>query len=352
MKTTDDYSIRRLNTLGFESSAEHFVEVSSESELKSFLQSRQKDLPLTVLGGGSNIVCLNRIPGYLLKPNLTGISLLEENEQSCLVEAMAAEHWDNFVAHCVSAGWFGLENLSLIPGTVGASPIQNIGAYGVELKDVFSGLTALDLETGEERIFDLEQCQFGYRDSVFKNALKGRYVITRVRFRLSKLDQPSIAYRDLQLKAEASSKPVTADNVRDLVIQIRTEKLPDPNKLGNAGSFFKNAQVSKEKWLELKAEFPELPGYPQETSTYKIASAWMIDQLGWKGYRSGSIGVHDKQALVLIHNPVGGSGKSNTTEASLATGRDLLALADKIMQSVKQRFGVELEIEPNIIGTD
>lgn len=351
MKVLEGYSLRHLNTLGFESTADKFVVVDSESQLKIFLKSRESNLPLLVLGGGSNIVCLRHIPGYVLQPELKGISLLEEDDQHCIVEAMAAEVWDDFVGRCVESGWYGLENLSLIPGTVGASPIQNIGAYGVELKEYFHGLTAIELQTGEEKTFDLQQCQFGYRDSIFKRELKNQYVITKVRFRLNKLDAPCLEYRDLQLKAAASSKPVNAAVVREWVIAIRSVKLPDPKVLGNAGSFFKNAVVSEKKWQDLKAEFPKLPGYPQQDSRYKLPSAWLIDQLGWKGYRTGAIGVHDKQALVLIHNPFE-VPDAPADGAEESTGRDLLDLADRIRNDVMARYGVELEIEPSVVGVE
>lgn len=332
-------SLRSMNTFGLEAKAALYFRIHRKEELSSLWKTNLLQLasPL-VLGGGSNIVFKNDYHGLVLHNCLPGREVVSEDPQSVRVRFGAGESWHDCVMFAVSHGWGGVENLSLIPGTIGAAPIQNIGAYGAELKDVFDSLEAFDLESGEVRIFDKDACAFGYRDSYFKREGKGRYCILSVVLKLSKQPVLNISYGDIQ--ATLSEMGIKHPGVKDVsaaVIQIRQSKLPDPKELGNCGSFFKNPMIPRAQYEALKASYPDLKSFPAEGDRVKIPAAWLIEQDGWKGKRIGNTGSHARQALVLVN--YGG-----------ATGEEVANLADRIAGSVMMRFGVALEREVNILG--
>jgi UDP-N-acetylmuramate dehydrogenase len=332
-----DQSLKPFNTFGMDVPARRFCELNSETQLREFLADealcRQ---PLLVLGGGSNILFTGTVSALVVKINLPGKEILSQDAGTALVRAAAGENWDEFVAWTLNQGLFGLENLSLIPGQVGSSPIQNIGAYGVEMKDSIKEVEVRYLADGRKEILQKEQCRFGYRDSIFKSELKGQVLIVSVTFRLSKSPELHLAYGAIsrELAEMGILQPKPAD-VRDAVCRIRRSKLPDPAVLGNAGSFFKNPTVSEEIHKALVAKYDHLPAYPQADGSFKLAAGWLIEQCGWKGARRGDAGVHEAQALVLVNY-------------GNATGNELLALANEIRESVGAKFGVELEMEVNI----
>lgn len=332
-------SLRPFNTFGIDATAHYFMEVDSISALQNALQLPEiQGLPLLVLGGGSNLLLTRNFEGFALKISLKGIELLHEDEQCYYVRAGAGENWHGFVQHCIANGWAGVENLSLIPGTVGAAPMQNIGAYGVELKDVFYELQALAIAEGSLHTFLHSDCRFGYRESVFKHEAKGKYIITSVTFRLRKTPQINVSYGAIRqtLEAMGISSPTIAD-VSRAVIHIRQSKLPDPTQLGNAGSFFKNPEIPKAQYDELKTRYPDLPAYPTDhPDRIKVAAGWLIEQCGWKGKRVGNTGAHKDQALVLVN--YGG-----------ASGAEIWQLAQQIQASVAERFGVQLQPEVNVV---
>lgn len=334
----DNFPLDSLNTFGLPARARFFAAATTEAELQTLLRmATARQLALMVLGGGSNVIFAGDFPGLVLQPALRGIHCLSEDAQYFLVEVAAGEVWHDFVQYSLAQGWYGLENLSLIPGSVGACPIQNIGAYGVEITDHFHSLTAIEIATGESREFTHAECRFSYRDSVFKQELSDRYIITRVRFQL--LRQPAVktAYGDIQQElARMNISTPTPQQVADAVIAIRQRKLPSPQVIGNAGSFFKNPVVSTAELARLQAAYPAIVAYPQGDKA-KLAAGWLIDQAGWKGRRLGPVGSYEKQALVLVNH--GG-----------ARGADVLALAQAIQADVAQRFGVHLEMEPRVYG--
>ena len=337
MYLIENASLKQRNTFGIAANARFWVQVDTQAALRSFLNTvTAKNVPLLVLGGGSNIVFAQDYQGVVLNPNLKGIKCVADDGERVIVEAAAGENWHEFVQYCVAQGWYGLENLSLIAGTVGAAPIQNIGAYGVELKDSFVSLEAMSIQTGMMREFALSECAFGYRDSVFKNALKNQYVITAVRFCLSKIARVNVQYGDIA--QELLSQGITQANptqVAQAVIAIRQRKLPNPAQIGNTGSFFKNPVVALAQFEALKAQYPQLVAYPQAQGM-KLAAGWLIEQAGWKGQSLGQAGVYHKQALVLVN--LGG-----------VTGAEVVNLAQAIQKSVLEKFGVNLEIEVNVV---
>ncbi|MDT3721785.1 UDP-N-acetylmuramate dehydrogenase [Pseudomonas oryzihabitans] len=326
--------LQGLNTFGLVAEADGYLEAASDADVfEALALARDQGVPLRVLGGGSNLVLPERVEGLVLRLTSRGIRLLAEEGDALLVEAEAGEAWHPFVMTTLANGWYGLENLSLIPGTVGASPIQNIGAYGVELKDRCAGVTALDRHSGEIHDLAPDACAFAYRESRFK-AEAGRWIVLRVRFHLSRQPQLVLDYGPVrQALAEAGVAQPTPEAVSAAICSIRRSKLPDPAVLGNAGSFFKNPVVSAATAAVLKEDHPTLPTYPQADGTVKLAAGWLIDQAGWRGHRDGAVGVHAAQALVLVN--FGG-----------ASSRDVLALAERIRASVRERFGVTLEMEP------
>lgn len=336
MNIQENISLLPYNTFGIDKKAKYFGQAASENDiLSALLETKKLKLPLIVLGGGSNILLTKDLKAIVLKIELKGIKVIEENEDNILVEVGAGENWHNFVLHCIGKGWAGVENLSLIPGTVGASPMQNIGAYGVEIKEVFQQLTAIHRESLEEKIFDWNECRFGYRESVFKNELKDQFIICRVVFKLSKRPVFHTEYGAITETLEKMGTTVlNIKHISDAVIQIRQSKLPDPKIIGNAGSFFKNPTLSLSTYALLKQDYPTIPGFPNKEGI-KVPAAWLIEQTGWKGKTFGKIGVHIKQPLVLV-NYGGGEGE------------DIKLLSQRIQESIKAKFGIELHHEVNI----
>ena len=337
MQVTENTSLKNYNTFGIDAKAKKFISVSSYEDLRKALQQTYAS-EIFILGGGSNMLLTQDINKTVIHIGLTGRKIISETEDAVVVEASAGENWHQFVLWALDHDFGGLENLSLIPGNVGTSPIQNIGAYGVELKDVFESCNAIHIQTLEEVTFKPKDCEFGYRNSVFKQRLKGEYIITSVRFRLSKnhhkLRTGYGAIKDW-LTGEKITKPGIKD-ISNAVIAIRQSKLPDPRVLGNSGSFFKNPIINKEEYLKLQEKFPEIPSYYIGEDQVKVPAGWLIDKAGLKGYRRGDAGVHKNQALVLV----------NYGEA---TGEELLDLSREIKNKIYSEFGIKLEPEVNII---
>jgi UDP-N-acetylmuramate dehydrogenase len=329
--------ISAFNTMGVSAKVRYFVSVKSVEELKEVLaDSRVQELPKFMLGGGSNVLFLSDFEGAVIHMNIKGKEVVAESNETILLKIGAGENWHELVLYCVEQGWGGVENLSLIPGSVGAAPIQNIGAYGVELEEVFESLEAVEIQSGAVKTFTKEQCHFGYRDSVFKNDLKGKYVIASVTLGLQKAPRVDISYQALseKLAQEGIDQPDIKD-ISKAVIEIRQSKLPDPAEIGNTGSFFKNPVLSAPKFEELQKKHPDIPHYPVGEAV-KVPAAWLIDQCGWKGKRFGDAGVHEMQALVIVNY-------------GNATGSEIWGLAQKVQESVKERFGVALTPEVNIV---
>lgn len=329
-------SLKPFNTFGVDVQAQQFAEAHNDADVREALAyCAEQQLPLLVIGGGSNLLLTADIPALVLRMATRGLRLLSDDGQRVVVEAEAGETWHPFVLWTLGQGLSGLENLSLIPGTVGAAPMQNIGAYGVEIKDVFAGLTALDRQTGELREFSVDECDFAYRDSLFKRQA-GRWLILRVRFTLQRVAHLHLEYGPVRQRlTEQGIDQPTASDVSRAICSIRSEKLPDPAVLGNAGSFFKNPVIPAALAAEIKLQYPGLVGYPQADGQVKLAAGWLIEQAGWKGFREADAGVHRLQSLVLVNY-------------GAATGLQLLQLAQKIQQDVARRFKVNLEMEPNL----
>ena len=331
-------SLREHNSFGLPAVAATLVRLTSEADVRRVVDHPEYGVaPKFVLGGGSNVVLTRDVPGVVLKVEIRGRRLLRADADAWIVEVGAGESWHEVVAWTVQQGWPGLENLALIPGSTGAAPVQNIGAYGVELKDRFESLDAVDLVTGRTVTLDATACRFGYRDSVFKQHLAGKSVITRVRLRLPRPWQPVLGYLDLERKmAETGNRRPDPQTVFDWVCAIRRAKLPDPALIGNAGSFFKNPVVSPEQCRDIIGRDPEVVHYLLQDGSCKLAAGWLIDACGWKGKSVGRAGVYDKQALVLVNR--GG-----------ASGAEVVTLARAIQESVYGRFGIRLEPEPVIV---
>lgn len=331
-------SLKPYNTFGLPAVANTLVRVASDADVRAVVDHpRLGRAPKFILGGGSNIILTRDMPQVVLKVEVRGRRLVEERDDAFIVEAGAGEPWHEFVMWTLAQGLPGLENLALIPGTVGASPVQNIGAYGVELADRFESLDAVDLVTGRSVVLGPRICAFGYRDSVFKHSLAGRSVITRVRFRLPKPWQPVLGYLELERKvAETGITAPDAQQVADWICAIRRAKLPDPRELGNVGSFFKNPVVTREQCRDITGRDPEIVHYPMPDGSMKLAAGWMIDACGWKGKAVGGAAVYEKQALVIVNR--GG-----------AIGAEVMTLARAIQESVYGRFGIRLEPEPVVV---
>ena len=328
-------SLRSLNTFGIAATAKQFSEVTSLEALKEIV-SAHKDL--FILSGGSNILLTKDIDKPVLYINTKGIEVIDENSKSVLVKVQAGENWHEFVCWCLKNNFGGLENLSLIPGNVGTSPMQNIGAYGVEIKDCFVSLEALEISSGKIRSFSSEDCAFGYRESVFKNTLKGQFIILNVTFKLTTKDH-KIKDDYGAIKEQLKIAKVVDPGIHDIsnaVIAIRRSKLPDPKEIGNSGSFFKNPVISNEHFLKLKVQYPKIPHYVLPEEQVKVPAGWLVEQCGFKGKRYGDVGVHEKQALVLVNY-------------ANARGKDVLTLAKTIQNSVLKEFEIDLEMEVNII---
>ncbi|MEX2514235.1 MAG: UDP-N-acetylmuramate dehydrogenase [Cyclobacteriaceae bacterium] len=337
MKIQENISLKEFNTFGIDKKARYFVRVQREADvINAIKMSKRLNVPLFILGGGSNLLFTTNLDYFVVKIDIQGIVPIHEDDQSVYVKVGAGVIWHQLVTHAISKNWAGIENLSLIPGTVGAAPMQNIGAYGAEIKDVFHQLEAIRIDSGSTELFSKEDCGFGYRDSIFKKSHKDQYVITQVTFKLEKTPSVNISYGDIKGTLDKLGlQPDHIKSVSDAVIYIRQQKLPDPKKIGNAGSFFKNPTLSESTFALLKNSYPEIPGYPVDDGI-KIPAAWLIERSGWKGKRLGAIGVHENQPLVLVN--YGGSD-----------GNDILELSAKIQRDIKKKFGVFLEREVNVI---
>lgn len=338
MKELYNCSLLPYNTFGMDVKASRFVEYASVEELRGLWNAEREAVARALhIGGGSNLLFASDYEGLILHSAIKGYTVVKETEEEVEVRVGAGEVWDDFVAYTVANGWYGAENLSLIPGEVGASAVQNIGAYGVEAKDLIVSVDTFGLETGEERRFMREECRYAYRESVFKQELKGKYAVTFVTYRLKKHPVFHLEYGNIRAELEKQGCQVDLENVRRIIIAIRQAKLPDPKVLGNAGSFFMNPVVPKMQFEALLAQYPDMPHYPVDDAHVKIPAGWMIDRCGWKGKRMGHAGVHEKQALVLVN--CGG-----------ATGKEVMHLAEEIVASVRERFGVTIRPEVNYIG--
>lgn len=338
MLISTNISLKHYNTFGIDASAKYFTSVQSIENIRELLESNEyKSNQRLILGGGSNLLLTKNVDALVIKNDLKGIEIVKETADSVFVKCAGGEVWHEFVMWCIAKNYGGLENLSLIPGCTGASPMQNIGAYGVEIKDTFYELDAIHTETGEIKTFSKSECEFGYRESVFKRKLRNQFIITSVTFQLSKKPSFHIEYGAIKQELEAMKiSDLSIKAISQAVINIRSSKLPNPKEIGNAGSFFKNPEVSNDVFQKLKSEFPTLVAYPLENSNYKLAAGWLIEQSGLKGYRVGDAGVHKLQALVLVNY-----GK--------ATGSEIYDLSTHVLQTVKDKFDVDLEREVNII---
>ncbi len=337
MKLLQNYPLQDITTFHAQVFAKYYTVFSSVDFLRKTLTSPElKGMPFIILGGGSNVLFTGDFNGVIIRNAMEGMEVKSQDENNIYIKANGGEKWHDFVLYCVNRNYGGIENLSLIPGTVGAGPIQNIGAYGVELKDVLFEVETMNVHTLEIRNFSNAECKFGYRESIFKKEEKGNYIILSVTFKLNKNPKPNVSYGSLskELEAMGISNPSIKD-VSNAVIKIRSSKLPDPDKLGNAGSFFKNPTIPNADFEKLKSEHPNIVSFPATEGYTKLAAGWLIEQCGWKGKRIGDAGVHKDQALVLVNY-------------ANATGKEIYELSTKIIESVKEKFGVELEREVNI----
>jgi UDP-N-acetylmuramate dehydrogenase len=336
MQIQENISLKPYNSFGIDAKAKYFATFKDTDELSTLLANDSR-FPTLVLGGGSNILLTKDYDGLVLKNEIKGIALLHEDSEYVYVKTGAGENWHQFVLYCIERNWAGVENLSLIPGNVGASPMQNIGAYGVEVDDLFWDLEAYHIKEKKLVTFTRSDCEFGYRDSVFKSKYKDQFIILNVTFQLRKKPRFKTSYGAIEEELEKMGvKELTLKALSGAVINIRSSKLPDPSEIGNAGSFFKNPSISKEQFNLLKGKFENIIGYENLNGTVKLAAAWLIEQCGWKGFRRGDAGCHSKQALVLVNY-----GNAN--------GNDIYNLSEEILQSVKEKFNIILEREVNIV---
>jgi len=338
IRSYTDYPLQKHHTFGTTATAKNYFEFTETEDLKGFLETstQWKNLGILILGEGSNLLFVNDFSGLIINPNIPGIKIAHEDRNNIWLEVGAGVKWDDLVQYAVYNLWGGIENLSLIPGKVGAAAVQNIGAYGMEIQNQIESVTGFDLESQTEMTLEASECGYSYRDSIFKNRLKNRFIITSVVFKLDKFPEFILNYGDLKAETEKLGA-INLRNIRKAVIGIRESKLPDPKVYGNAGSFFKNPIVDSLLASQLLATYPNLPTYQANERKTKLAAGWLIEQCGWKGFRRGDAGVHEKQALVLVNY-----GK--------ASGKEIYDLSEEIKQSVKQKFGVELEREVNVIG--
>lgn len=332
-----DFPLDALNTFGMKVTAPYFSIIKESNDCLSLKGAEMPSLPILILGGGSNMLFTKSLERWVVKNDIKGIELLQEDASHVWLKVGAGEVWHEFVLYCIAQGYCGVENLSLIPGTVGAAPIQNIGAYGVEVKQLIEKVHFWDLEQEHFRSLDNEACQFGYRDSIFKQVMKGKFIITAVEWKLVKNAAVNTSYGNIkeELAARNIDNPSIKD-VSDAVIAIRSAKLPDPKVVGNAGSFFKNPEVPNALYTQILQTHPTAPGYKVGDAHTKIPAGWLIEQCGWKGFRDGDVGVHPKQALVLVNY-------------GTAKGADIFSLSEKVIASVKAQFGIELEREVQMI---
>lgn len=338
MKDYTNYSLLPYNTFGMDVKAARFVEYESVNELLCFLKEwKAQKTPLLHVGRGSNLLFVSDYQGTVLHSGIKGMQVVSETDEWVEIRVGAGEVWDDFVDYTVKQGWYGAENLSLIPGEVGASAVQNIGAYGVEAKDLIVSVETVAVNDGTARLFKQDECGYAYRESVFKRELKGLYIVTYVTYRLKKQPEFHLDYGNIRSELEKEGGELSLEKLRHVIIRIREAKLPDPEKIGNAGSFFMNPIVPREKLEALQQEFPRIPFYELNDGRVKIPAGWMIDQCGWKGKALGPAAVHDKQALVLVNR--GG-----------AKGSDVLALSDAVRASVRAKFGIDIHPEVNLVG--
>jgi UDP-N-acetylmuramate dehydrogenase len=337
MDMLNNVSLRSYNTMGIDAKARAFATFSDTDELSELLAQRPATTPLLVLGGGSNLLFTKDYDGLVLKNEIKGIDIVKEDANHIYIQSGAGESWHGFVQHCLQRNLAGVENLSLIPGNVGASPMQNIGAYGVEIKDVFEELQAYHIHDKKVHTFSVNDCQFGYRESVFKRQYRDQFIILNVTYRLNKTPRFNTSYGAIEQELQHMGvQELSIQAVSQAVINIRRSKLPDPNEIGNAGSFFKNPSIPADQYAQLQQSFPGIVGYANADGSVKLAAGWLIEQCGWKGVRRGDAGCHARQALVLVNY-------------GHATGKEIYDLSEDILQSVKAKFGVELEREVNII---
>lgn len=337
MLIQNNFSLKNYNTFGIEAFAKEFVEVQSVEELQQILKENQHK-KLFILGGGSNMLLTQDIDALVIHINIKGKNIVQENNEYVWVEGNAGENWHEFVLYTIDKGYGGLENMSLIPGNVGTTPVQNIGAYGAEIKDTFISCNAVHIATQQIKTFTKDDCNFGYRESIFKNEVKNQYIITSVVFKLTKHNHKiNTGYGDI--KAELAKNHIenpTIKNVSDAVIAIRQSKLPNPKELGNSGSFFKNPVISKEHFIKVQQQFPEIKYFEVSPTQVKVPAGWLIEQAGYKGYRNGDAGVHKNQALVLVNY-------------GTATGKEILELSKQVQQAVFDKYNIAIEAEVNII---
>ena len=337
MNFSENYSLKNHNTFGVDAKAKYFAIFNSEEELADLLKSEitQKE-PLFILGGGSNILLTKNFDGLVLANEIKGIEIVSENENYNTIKVGAGEVWHDFVLWSIEKNLSGIENLALIPGLVGASPMQNIGAYGVEVKDVVESVDFIEIDSGNKKTIENSACNFGYRDSIFKHELKGKVVITKVVLKLSRRPLNKTTYGAIDGELKNLNLEASPKNIAQAVINIRNSKLPDPKVLGNSGSFFKNPVIETTKFKKLKKEFPEIVGYKVSETESKIAAGWLIDNAGLKGYRKADAGVYKNQALVLVNY-------------GNATGLEIINLAKEIQEVVKEKYGIQIELEVNIL---
>lgn len=332
MQIYHNHSLQNYNTFGIDAKCNRLIIIESEGDIIDYFQNLRSNNDFFILGGGSNLLLKNDLGLDVLQINLKGKSIIDENENTIQIEVNAGENWHKFVEFSVENGYSGLENLALIPGNVGTAPIQNIGAYGVEQMQCFESLRGYNIDKAKFEVLKKENCNFGYRDSILKNQLKWRFIITSVTYNLSKNELPNVSYNELENYLSERKLTPTTKNIFNAVIQIRKNKLPSPDELGNSGSFFKNPIISKNQFNELKLKFPELKGYEQKNGHIKLSAGWLIEQSGLKGYRMGEAGVYNKHALILVNY-------------GNATGEDVWQLAEHIIQTVYNKFQVKLEPE-------
>ena len=338
MNIIENYPLLKLNTFGLDVKAKYFVSINTINELIEVTKTNVfKDLELLILGGGSNILFTKDFDGLVILNNIKGKEIIYQNQQSIFLKIGAGENWHELVMYCVDNGWGGIENLSLIPGNTGTAPMQNIGAYGVEIKETFIELEALEISSGKIVKFNNSDCEFGYRESVFKNKMKNQYIILNITLELKKNPVLNINYGDVKAILESQNiKNPTIKEVSNAIISIRQSKLPDPKKIGNSGSFFKNPIVSLNQLELIKKKYPNVVNYEINENEFKIAAGWLIERAGWKGKKFNNYGVHEKQALVLVNY-------------GLANGMEIFELSEKIILDIKDKFGITLEREVNII---
>ena len=338
MNIIENYPLLKLNTFGVDVKAKYFTSINTINELIELTKTNVfKDLELLILGGGSNILFTKDFDGLVILNNIKGKEIIDQNQQSIFLKVGAGENWHELVMYCVDNGWGGIENLSLIPGNTGTAPMQNIGAYGVEIKETFVELEALEISSGKIVKFNNSDCEFGYRESVFKNKMKNQYIILNITLELKKNPVLNINYGDVKAILESQNiKNPAIKEVSNAIISIRQSKLPDPKKIGNSGSFFKNPIVSLNQLELIKKKYPNVVNYEINENEFKIAAGWMIERAGWKGKKFNNYGVHEKQALVLVNY-------------GLANGMEIFELSEKIILDIKDKFGITLEREVNII---